>query len=252
MKMAKRIVSVFVAAYIVFAGSTALFAKETTTSISPNYGKRGSVIVDMHSTDTGEALSGGTLILYKVAVFRQSNGSDSLEVLEEFKGSGIHPDDLKEKDSVKMELASKLENYVQDRSLSGSAAALNDNGQAEWKTLELGIYLVVNTVPIKGYEPVNSFLVTVPELFDGNYVYDIQASPKAEPALGEEGHPDSGISDTTEKTPEAACGYAVIDNKLPQTGQLWWPVPMLVIGGFVFIISGWNINSGVPRGRRGQ
>ena len=29
--------------------------------------------------------------------------------------------------------------------------------------------------------------------------------------------------------------------KLPQTGQLWWPVPLLGLGGIVFIMTGWRV-----------
>ena len=36
-------------------------------------------------------------------------------------------------------------------------------------------------------------------------------------------------------------------NKLPQTGQLWWPVPIMAVGGLVLIAAGAKIISGSKR-----
>lgn len=29
-------------------------------------------------------------------------------------------------------------------------------------------------------------------------------------------------------------------SKLPQTGQLWWPVPFLALDGIIFLMIGWK------------
>lgn len=36
-------------------------------------------------------------------------------------------------------------------------------------------------------------------------------------------------------------GGAGTIEKLPQTGQLWWPVPLLCLGGIVFVMIGWQL-----------
>jgi len=33
-----------------------------------------------------------------------------------------------------------------------------------------------------------------------------------------------------------------LDEKLPQTGQVWWPVPVLALWGCTFYIMGWAVN----------
>lgn len=43
----------------------------------------------------------------------------------------------------------------------------------------------------------------------------------------------TSVPDTTSSTPE----------KIPQTGQLWWPVPVLSIAGLVLIAIGWRLHS---------
>ncbi|MFR0986221.1 MAG: LPXTG cell wall anchor domain-containing protein [Frisingicoccus sp.] len=64
------------------------------------------------------------------------------------------------------------------------------------------------------------------EIFDGSCVYDVTASPKM-------GTADKLASRTPNPKP------AVSGGKLPQTGQLWWPVPVMAIVGMLFVMFGW-------------
>lgn len=48
----------------------------------------------------------------------------------------------------------------------------------------------------------------------------------------------SGSSTTTVRTTTTAGG----GGKLPQTGQLWWPVPVLGAGGLIMFTIGWRLN----------
>ena len=105
---------------------------------------------------------------------------------------------------------------------------VDDNGRAEWKDLELGLYLIVNTAAAEGYAPINSFLITVPRYLNESYVYDVTANPKAETANEAAANPPKQNTTTT-----------ISGGKLPQTGQLWWPVPILAIAGMLFLMFGW-------------
>lgn len=49
--------------------------------------------------------------------------------------------------------------------------------------------------------------------------------------------PSGPPSETSPETPEETNGPQS-DTKLPQTGQLWWPVPVLVASGLMFMIIG--------------
>lgn len=229
MRKVKRIISVFMAVCMMLAMSAVVFAEETAvSSISPDYNQKGSIAVEMVSTDTGKAIPGGEMMLYKVAVAVQADGDNIFQLTEDFKESGVSLDGISESDAGAKELASVLETYANNHKLAGEAVAVDDSGRAEWKDLELGLYLIVNTEAAGGYAPINSFLITVPRYLDGSYVYDVTANPKP------------GTANAAEvKTPEPNTKTPVSGGKLPQTGQLWWPVPIMAIAGMLFVMFGW-------------
>ena len=95
-------------------------------------------------------------------------------------------------------------------------------------SLAPGLYVISQPKAADGYEPVAPFLVTVPfKGEDGKLQYDVDARPKVEKARKSTPTPTPPVT----KTPPP---------KLPQTGQLWWPVPLLVIAGLLFILAGWR------------
>lgn len=224
-KKLKRIVSIFIALCMVFTVNAFAFAEEATTvSEALDYNKKGSITVDIFSTDTGKAIPDGTVTLYKVASAVQSDGNNIFQLTEGFEGSGVDLDGISESDSGARELASVLETYANSKKISGEAVTVDKNGQASWQGLDLGIYLIVNTSAAEGYAPVSSFLITVPRYLNGSYVYDVTARPK----LG-----------TADKTASETPKSNALTGKLPQTGQLWWPVPILAIAGILFVLLGW-------------
>ena len=50
--------------------------------------------------------------------------------------------------------------------------------------------------------------------------------------------PASGAAAASASASSASAGSAVRGVKLPQTGQLWWPVPFLALGGIFLILAG--------------
>lgn len=99
-------------------------------------------------------------------------------------------------------------------------------GIAEFRNLSFGLYLVAQKTAASGYKMTASFLVSVPYLEDGAYVYNVKADPKTD--LEREVVPAP-----TEKPSTPSGG-----GKLPQTGQLWWPVPVLICMGLGCIAVG--------------
>lgn len=75
----------------------------------------------------------------------------------------------------------------------------------------------------EGYDAIQPFLVTVPIMENGQYVYDVDAHPKA------------GTS--SRKTTQTPPTQEVL-SALPQTGQLNWPVPVLAVTGAVLVAAG--------------
>ena len=94
-----------------------------------------------------------------------------------------------------------------------------ENGVVTFDGLELGLYLILQTKTISGFEKITPFLVSVPLWDKDHYLYEISVSEKFE----------------LKKT------LSTLDKPgptLPQTGQVNWPVPVLLTLGLVLIVSG--------------
>lgn len=96
----------------------------------------------------------------------------------------------------------------------------NKDGTVKFSGRTPGLYLILQDTDIDGFYKMNPFLVSLPYLKDGKYEYDVDANVKH--ALGE------GPPPTTQPLPE----------KLPQTGQLNWPVPLLAAAGLALVTLG--------------
>lgn len=184
--------------------------------------KKGSITMTHKATDTGEPIEGSTMVAYKVADAVYEDGNAVFEPVE-----GLDSDNIKnamnaltEEDKGAFELAAKLEKTLGYADVDGTAMVTDSDGIAKWTDLSVGLYLIVNEDPAEGYEAIPSFVISVPRMIDGEYVYDVNTIPKPAPAKE---------SDDEEEEEEEK------DEKLPQTGQLWWPVPVLAGVGLLLI-----------------
>ena len=120
------------------------------------------------------------------------------------------------------------------------ASAVTDRqGNTSFYNLSPAMYLVVRTkvVPRNESYYVDSFLVSIPLLWDGNINYTVTASPKCGWTPGE---PDNPVDLIVPPEPQNPDKSEQNNPKLPQTGQLQWPIPVLVaVGGMLFLI-GWK------------
>lgn len=99
------------------------------------------------------------------------------------------------------------------------------NGKAEILNLPTGLYLVVQNTPASGYSKLSPFLVSLPYMDDqGTYQYQINVAAKSELER---------VPETTLPTPVNPSPW------LPQTGQLNWPVPVMVCFGMALFVLGW-------------
>ncbi len=64
--------------------------------------------------------------------------------------------------------------------ISSTKITTSFDGSAQCIDLPLGLYFVKQTNFVDGFTPCKSFLVTLPQNNNGNYVYDVNASPKTE------------------------------------------------------------------------
>lgn len=190
----------------------------------PEPGKKGSITVSMQFD--GEPVPGGKLTLYRVGEVSQDDGNYTFVPTGEFTGCNA---DFGTLDSAEQnaQTAKKLKRFIQSNGedISGITKRIGDNGEVTFFNLEQGLYLLVQTEPATGFSPVNPFLVSLPFLKDGEYLYDLDAQAKTE-------------LEQVPKPPQKPGG------KLPQTGQLNWPVPVLAAAGLTLFGIGWGIRFG--------
>ena len=97
------------------------------------------------------------------------------------------------------------------------------DGAAKFADVELGLYLVYQDTPASGYDKLSAFLVTVP--YQGSR--DVTSAAKT--ALVRAADPSGGSGSSSSSS----------GSKLPQTGQLTWPIPWMTLGGMVLFVFGW-------------
>lgn len=209
---------------------------------------------------------GGKVTIYRVA-------TSKLKFVNGFDAAGVSLDNLTDSS-----LPGKLQAAVTSDTVSVSASAGSD-GKVHFQNLQMGLYLVVQTQAVSGYEPFASFLVTIPIKDGQNWNYDVDASPKMElipkhditpppdtetpdTEVPDTEVPDTEVPDTevpntedtedrnqplhrvTEKDMEeydwnsSKNGRPDDAPKIPQTGQLVWPIPVLAFIGLVLILVG--------------
>lgn len=196
--------------------SAPAFAQEV-----PDKSRKGSITIAMQYN--GAAVAGGTITAYRVGDICETDGNYSFAKTAAMQGFDGSYQDISSAD-----LAQAAAAFVTQNNVPAYAVAHNENGQAAFRDMELGLYLLVQTEASDGYEPLHPFMVTVPMNENGRYQYEINAAgkfqltPKQRPAL-----PDK---------PQ--------EPQLPQTGQLNWPVPLLAILGLCLFAVGWRFYFG--------
>lgn len=189
-------------------------------AVLPDLNQPGSVTFLMRFS--GTSLTGGSLTMYKVGK-PASDGSRFL-LVDPLKHSGVRLADLQDP-----ALAKNLYNLAVQQKLEPITAPVKD-GKAAFSELEPGLY-VVSQRPgeeIPGFDTIDPFLISLPQWRDNTYIYDVTAFPKV-PLVPESTQP----SETTKPSEPGKS------SKLPQTGQLNWPIPIMTVLGLAFFCLGW-------------
>lgn len=247
-KMAKDNRSLALTAMVAMAVALVLSALIPVRALAdelPDPSKTGSISLTMQDSK-GKAVSGGELTIYQVATidsgdegyyFKPTSGFDK-EV------SGIN-EQLTEK-QVENPTSSFVTSLVKAAAdVKGTTQSIGTDGTISFKDLSTGVYLVVQTKPADGYKAVSSFLVSIPYNKSGKLIYDL---------TDHEIRPKVGTVTATTTTPSKSTPKASTPSythsssaKLPQTGQLWWPVWILGVAGGALLVIGL-----VARSRSGQ
>ena len=180
----------------------------------------GSLSLTIRDTQSGGAAQDGTVTLRRVADV-SSSGSQFVFTAE-FAGCGASLSDVSS-----AQLLSAAVDYAKAQSIPGDTKSVS-GGQVSFDGLPQGLYLVTQDKAATGFTALSPFLVTIPMRVNGELVYDVDASPKAEAVSPV---PTPTPSPTPTPTPPPG-------GRLPQTGQLWWPVPALACAGLLLLTLG--------------
>lgn len=227
---------VMTAVFAVFC--SAAFAQEIDLDAT------GSISLTFKDSGTGAAVPGGTVALYKVADIASSEAGLSYEYTQAFSACEAELTNLTS--STLIDLLTAI--AAQD-STNAVVQTIGTDGVCRFGDLSTGLYLLVQKTTAEGYVAVSPFLVTLP-LSDGdNWVYDVVATPK----MGTYSSTTTSTSTTSSTSSTSGTGNVMGDgsgNKLPQTGQLNWPIPVLAVSGILLFFLGWTIVFGGKKEKR--
>ena len=186
----------------------------------PDESRNGHCSITVSMTYKGKAVRGGKLALYKVGNVAENDGNYSFVPVEAIRG------DIPEFGDIESpELAGKLAKLEKKLTpVTADPVTVGKDGKATFSNLTFGLYLVVQKTAASGYRKIAPFLVSVPYLYRDEYQYELTSQPKTD--LEQEVKPTA---------PPSSGGSG---GKLPQTGQLWWPVPLLICAGLGCIAVG--------------
>ncbi|MCI6044665.1 hypothetical protein MR857_15345 [bacterium] len=220
----RKILSGIVSVFVICVWGTTVFANEV-----PDLTREGSVSVKMQYK--GNAVSGGNLTIYHVGDVQEDNGDFFFDCSGDFVDCGYSLENVESP-----ELANQLAEYADTHNIKGKTKTIAQDGTVIFEKLKPGLYLFIQTEAAEGYEKVSPCLVTVPLTVDGKYTYDVDASPKMELTKKNQSSPGTPGGS---KTPSVSTG-----SRLPQTGQLNWPIPVLAVSGILFFVVGWILKYG--------
>ncbi|MDY4953208.1 MAG: SpaA isopeptide-forming pilin-related protein [Candidatus Onthomonas sp.] len=232
MSIGKRLPALFLAVLLLCTVGVTAAAHNV-----PDLSRKGSITVTMHQGET--VVSGGSLTLYRVGEVREEDGNYSFALTGDFTGCGQSLTNIQS-----AQLAKNLAQYVADHDLIGTTREINSSGTVTFPQLTLGLYLLVQNKAASGYNKAEPFLVSVPMRENGTYVYDVNASPKVEVEKASEPDNPSPVKPSSPTSPQSVKSQS----KLPQTGQLNWPVPVLAVSGMCLFAIGWMLRSGKKKG----
>lgn len=191
-------------------------AKGTTADLDLT--KKGSITLTLKDSD-GNAMTGGFLDCIQVAEIADSGGETTYLLTNGFQDTNIFLEYFLDGKQSAASLAEELNDAVPAGAYK-IASRPDKTGTVTFSNRELGLYLIRQRAKSGYYESITPFVVTVPMNSDSGWVYDVTASPKVGTV-----------------TPKDTAYKSV--RRLPQTGQLNWPVPVLAVSGVALFSLGW-------------
>lgn len=255
--MLKKFLALLTTVVLLLVMNTGVFAADTS-----------GIRIDMRYQ--GRPIPGGSLTLHRVGERVEENGTLSFKLTDDFSESRVPLDDVQAPN-----IAAELAEYAAAQVLPGQTSFIGSSGTVTFSPLEPGLYLILQLQSAPCYYKISPFLIYVPGPESDSYGELVNASPKIEsvpydpPRPSEPEEPDQppvpdtppqpDYPDTPDEpsqppetppdvptTPENPGPEEDIPDspvpqapKLPQTGQLNWPVGVLVVTGMALMLIGW-------------
>ncbi len=230
----------------------------------------GSLTVQMRDSSTGDPIPGGNLVIYQVA--KLDSAQKKYQYTNEFAKMNSDISGMSQKEIMTANFARKLANYAKGKQISHQTSQISDSGDAAVSLESDAVYLVTQTVNATGYEQISPFCLILPYKVNGEEVNNIVAHPKnAKKIKSNPAHPNhpkksskssSSSSSSTRKgvptkpkhpgqeqtskqqSAKGSSTHGLVKTlpqapRLPQTGQLNWPIPLLALAGLTLFIWGW-------------
>lgn len=238
MKKYKKIGSILLTLFFLCMINVTAFAK----SELPNLDQKGSITVTVRDTKSQKTIAGGSLKIYQVALAKEADWDFTYEYSKDFEECEIPLIDIQSEG-----LASKLYQFVVSKNVKADSVKIGNDGKVVFSNLNLGLYLIAQDTAAKGYSNMKPFLVTVPLNDNGRYIYDVNAEPKAGTVTIQQETTETSTvttetsthtTSTSTRTTTTTSQPRKLASKLPQTGQLWWPVVVFAVAGVSSLMIG--------------
>lgn len=204
---------------------------------------------------------------WRVYLVGKQQGNGGLEFSEGFAGCGVDITNDMNADQIR-KAADKLVDHANANALSPDAVnSVGSDGKVSFDGLEAGYYLIVGEpfdINLGRVTPMASLVnfdgtfrsvlpklqvEDVPDTFSRppsgmNDSFPVTSTPHESGSVPDtSGGTDGSTSSTFGSGSDSSGSNSYTNEGAPQTGQLWWPVPLLSVGGFVFIAMGVRINN---------
>lgn len=138
-----------------------------------DWSKKGAVSVTLQADAT--PVCAAELTLYKAADAQIRGNSLCFTYTQAFKDFGGAPEDVRDITAIQ-----RLAAYVKEKGIPGQSAKSDANGTIRINELPLGLYLVVQTGSVEGFSDCTPFLIALPFEENGEWCYEIDATPKTD------------------------------------------------------------------------
>ena len=235
--LVKKAAALLMSAVLIGANAAPVRAAETADL---DLTKTGAIKLTLMDAD-GVTVTGGAVTIYEVAKLTLDDGDMAYVFTDDFADCTVTLD------VTDTTLAASLVSCMEGLSITGMEKEVSANGTVGFTDLELGLYLVAQTTESAEYETISPFVVTLPVEEDSVWIYTVNASPKvgAVTKTAEEPEPETPAEEEYEEpeTIPVLPQTGITETALPQTGQLNWPVPILLIGGFILLVAGFGLKN---------